>query len=527
MLINVMQPEECRIAILEDGQLEELYVERTNQEGYVGNIYKGRIVNIEPGIQAAFVDFGVERNGFLHVSDVDPTYFKKNGPLKPGAERRSVRGKPPIQEVFRRGQEVLVQVIKEGMGTKGPTLSTYVSLPGRYLVLMPGMSRVGVSRKIDDESQRKRLKEILSELKPPKDLGFIVRTAGMEQSKRALSRDLAYLMRLWKAIVGRIKSQKAPAEIYQESDMVIRTIRDILTSDIESVVIDEEAALDRARDFLRIAMPRQTNILRRHEGKEPLFQAAGVEDEIAKIQQRRVPITGGGSIVIDQTEALVAIDVNSGSFRVSNDAEETALQMNLLASKEIARQLRLRDIGGVVVIDFIDLREEKKRRLVERAMRDAMKRDRARARLSRMSNFGLMEMTRQRIRGSLKSSVYEDCTHCGGTGQLKTAESMGLEAFRLLMMAVQKKGIRRVEVKANPAVADYLSNMKRDELARLESESEVKILVRTQPLVGVEQLDIDGFDAENNPLSVATAPAPEKAPAAKRSGRRRGGRKNR
>ena len=277
---------------------------------------------------------------------------------------------------------------------------------------MPGLNRVGVSRKIADEGQRRKLREIMNELNPPKGLGFIVRTAGLDRTKRELARDLAYLLRLWQVILRRIKQAKAPAPIYQESDMITRTIRDIFTADIDTIWIDEPAAFERAQEFLQVVMPKFVDRLKLYDEKEPLFHKYGIEDEIAKIQQRHVPLPDGGSIVIDQTEALVAIDVNCGNFRVENDAEETAYQMNLQAAKEIARQLRLRDLGGVIVNDFIDMRDERHRRGVEKALRDAIKRDRARTKILRMTQFGIIEMTRQRIRPSLKRSVYEDCPHC-------------------------------------------------------------------------------------------------------------------
>ncbi|MGL6196158.1 MAG: Rne/Rng family ribonuclease, partial [Thermoguttaceae bacterium] len=380
MLINVRQQEECRIAVVEDGVLEELYVERTNQENYTGNIYKGVIANLEPGIQAAFVDFGVGRNGFLHISDVEPHYFsqvpgwaekaalaEKNNPRddRNRGSRSGVpddgfgynrpRFKPPIQEVFKRGDEVLVQVIKEGLGNKGPTLSTYISIPGRYLVLMPSLGRVGVSRKIEDEQVRRKLRDLMRELKPPRGLGFIVRTAGADRTRKELSRDLAYLMRLWKAIVRRVRKMPSPIDIYEESDMIIRTIRDIFTAEIDTIVIDEPAAYERAKEFLQLVMPRYVNRLQLYDGKEPLFFKYNIDQEIAKIHHRRVALKDGGSIVIDQTEALVAIDVNSGNFRTEDNAEDTAYQMNLRAAKEIARQIRLRDLGGVIVNDFIDM----------------------------------------------------------------------------------------------------------------------------------------------------------------------------
>ena len=430
---------------------------------------------------------------------------------------RSVRGrglaKPPIQEIFRRGDEVLVQVIKESIGTKGPTLSTYISIPGRYLVLMPGLNRVGVSRKIVDEGQRRKLREIMNELNPPKGLGFIVRTAGLERTKRELARDLAYLLRLWKVILRRIKKSKAPTPIYQESDMIIRTIRDIFNSEIDTIWIDEPAAFERAHDFLKVVMPRFVNRLKLYDEKVPLFHKYGIEDEIAKIQRRHVPLPEGGSIVIDQTEALVAIDVNSGNFRVEDDAERTAYEMNLRAAKEIARQLRLRDLGGVIVNDFIDMREERHCRGVERALREAIKRDRARTKILRMSAFGLIEMTRQRIRPSLKRSIYEDCPHCGGAGVAKTAESMAIDVTRLLALASHREEIRKIVVSVHPHVATYLGNRKRQQIAKLESDSNLTIQIGFADDAPAEHLKIECYDANGNEIR----PFPTSSPSHKRA----------
>lgn len=541
MLINVAQPEECRIAIVEDGVLEELYVERSSQDNYVGNIYKGKIVNLEPSIQAAFVDFGVGRNGFLHISDVEAQYFRQGGydpslPIEPDGSQRGrgrkeeadasddddldidesgettvatkkasrqrrvrpgvrPRVKPPIQEIFQRGDEVVVQVIKEGIGTKGPTLSTYISIPGRYLVLMPALGRIGVSRKIEDDDDRRRLRDILRELAPPKGLGFIVRTAGTDRTKKDLSRDLAYLVRLWKLIVKRIKNSEGPCDIYEESDIVIRTIRDIFTSEIDAIHIDEPQAFERARDFLQIVMPRYVNRLQLYEGKEPLFNRYKLDEEIALINQRKVPLRGGGSLVIDQTEALVAIDVNSGNFRQEGNPEEAACQLNQNAAKEIARQLRLRDLGGVVVNDFIDMRKEKHRRQVERTLRDAVKRDRARTKILRTSPFGLIEMTRQRIRPSLKRSVYKECPSCVGSGLVKSAESMSIEVVRKLIMASQLESVATIAVTVEEEVATYLNNRKRRELARIEDDGQVEIVIQGREGLGAEHLEIACTDA--------------------------------
>ncbi|MEM7785434.1 MAG: Rne/Rng family ribonuclease [Planctomycetota bacterium] len=524
MLINASQVEENRIAIVEDGRLEELYVERASQENFVGNVYKGKVVNLEPTIQAVFVDFGVGKNGFLHISDVEPRYFRQGGydpdemlrkereaAAQNGRNRRPSnhggfrpRVKPPIQEIFKRGDEVLVQVIKEGIGNKGPTLSTYISIPGRYLVLMPALGRIGVSRKIEDEDERKKLKEYLYDLSPPKGLGFIVRTAGAGRSRKELSRDLAYLLRLWKVISKRVQKQSAPVDIYEESDMIIRTIRDIVTSDIDSIMIDNEEAFERAREFLKLVMPRQASKLQLYEGKDPLFHQHKIEQEIAKIHAREVPLPDGGSIVIDQTEALVAIDVNSGNFRTEDSAEDSAYRLNLAAAKEISRQLRLRDLGGVIVNDFIDMRRDKHRRGVERMLRDSMKRDRARTKILRISPFGLIEMTRQRVKPGLKRSLYNECPCCKGRGTVKTEESMALDVLRMLMLATEKKQIDHVSVRVNDKVSAYLNNQKRAELAELENRGGLNIRILGSETVFPEHLEMECKDANGHDVSIPT-----------------------
>src|SRR5262249_13104379 len=387
------------------------------------------------------------------------------------------RPKPLIQDIFKRGQEVLVQVIKEGIGTKGPTLSTYISIAGRYLVLMPGLNRVGVSRKIADDEQRRRLREIFHELKPPTGLGFTSPPAVMDNNKKELQNDLAYLSRLYQVVARRIQKLKSPAEIYQESDMITRTIRDTFTNDIDTIWVDEPAAFEHAREFLQIVMPRYANRIKLYTDPEPLFHKYGIEDEIARIQKRHVPLPTGGSIVIDQTEALVAIDVNSGNFSADNNAEETAYQMNLQAAKEIARQLRLRDLGGVIVNDFIDMREDRHRRGVEKALRDAVRRDRARTKILRISQFGLIEMTRQRIRPSLKRSAFQECTHCKGTGHVKTGESVSIEVMRMLQLAVNREHIQRIDIKVHDEVAQYLLNKKRKEIVSLEESGQKQVSI--------------------------------------------------
>lgn len=505
MLVNYTEGEECRIAILHQGRLEELFIERTSAESHVGNIYKGRVTNVEPSIQAAFVDFGLGKNGFLHISDLQPQYFPDGrNEVEDVGRKTPRRERPPIQKCLRRGQEVIVQITKEGIGTKGPTLTTYISVPGRYLVLMPGMNRLGVSRKIEDDDARRHMRELLNEMEMPPNMGVILRTAGLGRTKRELQRDLQYLQRLWKVVAARIRSERAPAELYQESDLVIRTIRDVYTSDFSRIIVDNEAVAQKARDFLSIVSPRRTDVVELYTGPEPLFHKYGVEAEIERINSRHVPLASGGSLVIDSTEALVAIDVNSGKYRDLEDAEETAHRINLEAAREIARQLRLRDLGGVIVIDFIDMRLERNRRDVEHALRDALKEQKERAKVLRMSQFGIIELTRQRQRPSIKRSIYQDCPHCRGSGLVKTSESMSLDVIRSLRMAVQQPNAARATVYVHSRVAFDLLNRKRPEIARIEAEYGKPIVVLGDPGFALDECRIECRDARDRPLDVGS-----------------------
>lgn len=483
MLINLAESEECRIAVVENGRLEELYIQRTSLGSYVGNIYKGRVVNIESGIQAAFVDFGTGRNGFLHISDVHPRHFSdsRSNVTETIGRRKALKERIPIQRCLHKGDELVVQVTKEGINTKGPTLTTYISLPGKYLVMMPWMRKHGVSHKIEDDEERVRLRQILEDSKPPKGHGFIIRTAGQGCSKRDIQNDLRYLRRLWAAIEKRINNEKAPSELYRESDLVIRTLRDTFNSRINKVICDSEVMLKKIRDFLAIATPRLKRRAVYYDDKVPLFHKYKIEDEIARIQSRSVPLKSGGSIVIEQTEALVAIDVNSGKYRKGQSAEETAYKTNLEAADEIARQLRLRDLGGLIICDFIDMRDQKHRSKVERAFRRAVKPDRARSRILRISRFGVVEMTRQRMRPSLQSSTYLACPQCGGTGFVKSNESVAIEVIRRLHLAVSKKQIKRIELFVSPPVADHLQNQKRSNIAQIEHASDKRVIIHAEP----------------------------------------------
>jgi len=481
MLINVAESEECRVAVVENGSLEELYVERASLGRHVGNIYKGRVVNIESGIQAAFIDFGVGKNGFLHISDLHPRYFSRSDSshVESIGRRKSLKERPPVQECLRKGKEIVVQVTKEGLKTKGATLSTYIALPGKYLVMMPWMRKHGVSHKIEDEEERKRLRQIFEEIAPPKGRGFIIRTAGQGCSKRDIQNDLRYLNRLWRAIEKRIETEGAPGELYQESDLVIRALRDVYNSKITKIVCDSEAVVRKIMEFFSIATPRVKRRVSYYDGKVPLFHKYHIENEIAKIQSRKVDLKGGGSIVIEQTEALVSIDVNSGRYRKQENAEQTAYQSNIEAATEIARQLRLRDLGGLIICDFIDMRNAKHRKEVERAFRAAVRTDRARSRILGISRFGVVEMTRQRMRPSLQSSTYLACPNCGGTGFVKSHESLALEIIRLLNLSASREQIKRIELFVSPEVADYLQNAKRAALAQIEQHSSKRVIIHS------------------------------------------------
>ena len=492
MLINTVAGQECRIAIMEKGRLEELYVERASSAPHVSNIYKGRITNVEPAIQAAFIDFGLPKNGFLHISDVHPKYFPgdQNHESEQVGRKRPRRNRPPIQDCLRRGQEVVIQMTKEGIGTKGPTMTTYLSIPGRLLVMMPGMSRLGVSRKVEDPEVRDKARKILGELDLPEKMGFILRTAGLGSPKRELQRDLKYLMRLWDTVKQRIETAKAPAEIYQESDLVVRTIRDVYNADIDRVLCDDETVAKKVQEFLGVAMPRTRHHIELYHGKGGLFHDFGLEEEIEKIYQRRVELRSGGSLVIDQTEALVAIDVNSGRFRQHNDAETTAVTINVEAASEVARQLRLRDLGGVIIIDFIDMHDLTHRRQVEKTLRDAMKNDRAKAKPLKISALGLLEMTRQRIRPSLRDSMYSRCALCDGTGLIKSPESQSLQVMRALQRATSNTNVARVVVAVTPMAAHHLTNFQRAQISQLETHSGKTIVIEANPDLSGEEMTV-------------------------------------
>jgi len=498
MLINVKEPEESRIAIMDGDKLEEIYIERTSSLGHIGNIYKGVVVNIEPSIQAAFIDIGEGRNGFLHVSDIMPVY----GHMAESENQKNRKKEKKIQDLLVTGMEVLVEITKEGIGNKAPTLTTYLSIPGRYVVLMPSIKRSGVSRKIEDENLRRKLKSTLEELAPPPGMGYIIRTAGANRTKKEISRDLEYLLNLWKVITKRAKHAKSPSLIYQESDLVIRTLRDIFTDEIEEILIDSQIAYQRALDFMSVLSPDYERRVKLYDDNIPLFHKFGVENEIEKIYQKKVNLRSGGHLVIEQTEALVAVDVNSGKYTEEEDIEETAFKINMEAAEEIARQLRLRDLGGLIINDFIDMRDNKNKRTVERTFRDAVRKDRARSRVGRISQFGIIEMTRQRLGPSIKSYTHNICSHCNGQGWIKSIESMSLMIMRKIKLGALSGKVSKIVVTTNAEVALDLANRKRKVLHMMEEQTGTEIVINPSNLLLINKFTVEYFDENGLPITI-------------------------
>ncbi|MGQ9658722.1 MAG: ribonuclease E [Thermochromatium sp.] len=469
MLINATQPEELRVATVDGQLLCDLDIESPGREQKKANIYKGIITRIEPSLEAAFVDYGAERHGFLPLKEIAHTYFEPDS-VKPGSRIN-------IKESLREGREVVVQIDKEERGNKGAALTTFISLAGRYLVLMPNNPRAGgVSRRIEGQ-ERAELRNAMSQLKIPEDMGLIVRTAGVGKSVEELQWDLDYLLQLWQAIVQSSESRKAPFLIYQESDVVIRSIRDYLRADIGEIIIDDRAVYERAENFIRQVMPQNLKKLRLYQDEVPLFTRYQIESQIESAFQREVRLPSGGSIVIDHTEALTAIDINSARATKGADIEETALNTNLEAADEIARQLRLRDLGGLFVIDFIDMTPPKNQRAVEERLREALKQDRARVQMTRISRFGLLEMSRQRLRPSLGESSRQVCPRCKGQGTIRSVESLALSILRLLEEEAMKENTQRLHAQLPVSVATFLLNEKRRAILDIEQRHKVEILL--------------------------------------------------
>ncbi|MBI2877454.1 MAG: Rne/Rng family ribonuclease [Candidatus Tectomicrobia bacterium] len=436
---------ETRVAVLENHMVAELYIERSKDRGIMGNVYKGRILNVLPGMQAAFVDIGLEKAGFLYVSDVDfvsslEEYEEmlKREPLEGGEKieevhplrrRNRLQGHIPIEEMLQKGQEILVQVSKDPLGTKGPRLTSYITLPGRYLVFMPTIDQIGISRRIEDEEERRRLKELIRQLKEPR-VGYIVRTASEGKSLEDFVQDVTYLNRLWRNILEKSERVFAPCLVHRDLSLILRTIRDLFTQDIDRLVIDSLEEYHNCLEFIRTFSPQLESKVELYTGKEPIFDAYNIELEINKALGRKIWLESGGYIIIEQTEALCAIDVNTGRFVGERDPEETVLKTNLEAIKKIVHQIRLRNIGGLIIIDFIDMEKEESKEKVFRALEDALKRDRSKTNILKVSELGLVEMTRQRVRESLERILCQPCPDCEGTGRIRSTTTVCYEVFR-------------------------------------------------------------------------------------------------
>jgi ribonuclease E len=464
MFISVLPGEQVEVVIAEEGKVNEYYVEMVHQAKTKGNIYKGYIHNIDNGLQAAFINYGAERNGFLQIDEVHPEYYINEAPTKKGQRF------PLMQKVLKPGQEVLVQVVKEPTGKKGAFLTSYLSLPGRSFVYTVGRSQIGVSRKIEDEKERARLKSALEGFETTEGVGLIARTAAVGQSKAALERDFKYLNRLWTDIRSNAQKVKAPARVYQELGLAARAVRDYLTSDITEIWVDDKETFEQIHQFVKLAFPRKNNLVRLHEDNDlSLLERFNVVKQVEEIYSREASMPSGGRLVFDATEALTAVDINSGKIGGEKNFQKMALKTNVEAAREIARQLRLRDIGGQVVIDFIEMKNPKDCREVEKVMRAEMKNDRARTDVSRISSFGLMELVRQRLGSSAIAISTEPCPCCKGTGIRRNMEWQALQALKDIHRDLRKPGTEPVEYNCEEELAIYLLNKKRGILADLET----------------------------------------------------------
>lgn len=512
MLINAVHSEECRIAIVENSTLEELEIESNTGAKLKGNIYKARVSRIEPSLQAAFVDIGTQRNGFLQINDIHPSVFKAtpNG-------RRAGNGRPRIQDVIDPGQEIVVQVVKEERDQKGATLTTYLSLPGRYIVIMPGSERGGISRKIIEADQRRRLRKLSNELEIPYGIGMIIRTAGLDRSQSELARDLALQLKLWERILTNFQTAQSPTLLYQESDLSTRVIRDYFTPDIREIIIDEPDTYQRVKDFVGEVMPRYRSRIKLYTEPEPLLTHFNVDNQVIESFQSEVKLKSGGAIVIESLEALVAIDVNSGKATTEQGIEETAFKTNLQAAEEIARQLRLRDLGGLIVIDFIDMLDRRHKLAVERKMAEVIKYDKARIELGRLSRFGLMEMSRQRLRASLASQSHVKCQTCQGHGKVKAPELVALDVLRKIQGAVIAGSVPLVKARLSAVPALYLLNNKKSELAKLESLHRTQIYILADGRLRPDEYELSFEGSQQHQThrpatsQVTTANPPEQA----------------
>lgn len=496
IVVNV-ESLETRVAFLEGGELADFSVERSSEDRIVGSIFKGKIQNLEDGLQAAFVDIGMKKNAFIHYWDMVPEdaarlEAEEGITRKGGRKKRYEPGE--IQKLFSIGDEIVVQVTKGAISTKGPRVTANLSIAGRYLVMMPGSKLKGVSRKIDDDKERARLKKILQRLPIPESIGFIIRTAGAGARKTAFARDLRVLVETWNGIDKGIQETPAPCRLYDEPDLVERTVRDSLTEDVDRIVIDSKEEFERVRDIISKVSRRTRKNIKLYDGDTPCFHHFGIERQLETALRRKVWLPSGGYLVFDETEALVAIDINTGRHKGGNTQEEVITQVNVESAREIARQLKLRNVGGLVVIDFIDMKQRKNRNLVYRTLRDCVRHDKARTNLLPISDLGLLEMTRQRAQDSVRGASYMDCVYCNGRGKIKSDLSMSVEIQRHIHEVVRKHidtvAEDPLKINVHPMVLDRLRKSDEDILIELEEQYNAQLIFHSEPQLHIEEYSI-------------------------------------
>lgn len=491
-ILITLDANEKRVAILEEGRLDEFYIERAGEPRLFGNIYKARVKSVIPGIGAAFVDLGAKKDGFLYVTDAlkSPLDLETEYGESPGRSHDVETRTKRIEDVLKVGQEVIVQVVKEPIRNKGPRLTTHFSIPARYLVMMPGADKVGVSRRIEDRTERERIRKILSENSRPNEAGFIVRTAGEGKGAKEFHRDIRYLTNVWDRIQKEIHLQKAPSLIHREADLVERVIRDYLTEEDAVLVVDHAELYHKAKRFCQIYLPGLRLDIQFYRDRMPLFEKYNIEKEVERTFQKNVFLKSGGHIVIEQTEGLVAIDVNTGKFTGRRNLEETVYQTNLEAAWEVARQLRLRDVGGIIIIDFIDLERADHRRNLYRTFKEAVKKDRAKTNIVQMSELGLVEMTRQRVRPSLESAVYDTCPYCEGKAMVKSATTMAIQTVKEIRKAIGTAHSRILNIYVHPRVAERLQHQEKKAVQGIERNSRSRVNVFSEPTLHMEDVNI-------------------------------------
>lgn len=503
LLINAEEPEECRLALLEDGRLESIHVSTVSRTQTKNNIYKARIVAIEPSLQAAFVDYGTDKNGFLPFSEIHPEYYRQqlSKEVRHLVDTHQWK-KLSITDVVEKGQEILAQVVKEEVGKKGANMTTYLSIPGRCVVLMPGSDSAGISRKISGEQRRAQLRETMKSIDLPEGIGWIVRTASVDITQTGLARDAEYLLELWGDIKKKGQALDGVGLVYEDQKSVLRFLREHFDPSIEEILVDDKAALEEVKAFVNMLPTGQRSVkVRLHQGARPIFNQYSVEDQIESIYQPQVNLPSGGSIVIDPTEALVAIDVNSGSTSKGKNFEASIFQANMEAAAELARQLRLRDLGGLIVVDFIDMRSRKNIMAVEKQVKAAMKKDKAKVDFSRISKFGLMQISRQKLGAPIEAGNYLRCEHCKGRGVVRSIETLSLYYLRRIQTGASRKAVEHIECHLPLDVASYLLNNKRSELSEMEKRYQVEITIFAETDMKPADNDLIFHKAEKEPIS--------------------------